>query len=79
MSEFDKKKHNRKTDDTDENYEIPDIVTGGTDRSEKEKSREKRVKQMKSEHTKKHTFEMKNNIHHKKQEADDIMEDLEFL
>lgn len=79
MSEFDKKKHNRKTDDTDENYEIPDIVTGGTDRSEKEKSREKRVKQMKSEHTKKHTFEMKNKIHHKKQEADDIMEDLEFI
>ena len=89
MSDFDKKKPNIKSD-TEEIYEIPDIVTGGSEHKETKEpkiKKEKRVKQMKhtnSEHNhnkenKKHTFEMHNKKHSKKAAQDDIMEDLEFI
>ena len=89
MSDFDKKKPNIKSD-TEEIYEIPDIVTGGSEHNETKEpkiKKEKRVKQMKhtnSEHNhnkenKKHTFEMHNKKHSKKAAQDDIMEDLEFI
>ena len=39
MSDFDKKKPNIKNDtDTDEIYEIPDIVTGGSEHKKRKKS-----------------------------------------
>ena len=94
MSDFDKKKPNIKNDtDTDEIYEIPDIVTGGSEHKEAKEpkiKKEKRVKPMKqtnsennkekhNKENKKHTFEMKNKKHSKKAAQDDIMEDLEFI
>ena len=86
MSDFDKKKPNIKNDtDTDEIYEIPDIVTGGSEHKEAKEpkiKKEKRVKPMKqtnsennkekhNKENKKHTFEMKNKKHSKKAAQDD--------
>ena len=94
MSDFDKKKPSIKNDtDTDEIYEIPDIVTGGTEYKEAKEpklKKEKRVKPMKqtnlednkekhNKENKKHTFEMRNKKHNRKAAQDDIMEDLEFI
>ena len=45
MSDFDKKKPNIKNDtDTDEIYEIPDIVTGGSEHKEAKEPKIKKEK-----------------------------------
>lgn len=73
MSDFDKNK--KKTDDKNidnDNYEIPDIMTGKKNVMDDRKEKKKRA-----EHSQKHMFEKK--LHHHKKEQNDILEDLEFI
>ena len=76
MSEFDKKKTTQNNiNNNDNEYEIPDIVTG-----EDKKTEYKKGKKAKQEHSQKHVFETRLHHHRRKdREQDDIMEDLEFI
>ena len=76
MSDFDKKKTTENNiDNSDNEYEIPDIVTG-----EEKKTEYKKGKKVKPEHSQKHVFETRLHHHRKKdKEKDEIFDDLEFI